>query len=376
MASSGVPTSPTSPPSHIPTSPKPSSSRIPRIPFPELKSKVQLAINARNECYVSVAALILYWEKDNTGAKEDADHLESTFQKFLNITATKVMIPNNHYDHDRFVQIEMGKMRDREFDPIAPARCLFIMAYIGHGEQGDAGGVSELRLCQDLTGGKSVSWQELQRDIREPFIDFLGILDCCAAEFRPTRNTNPRSIQVLAACGPTEEARTRNSRITFTQRLCGELKREAQFKKSSITVDALFDNLRTNISPNTARPQLLTYGGVKPIVLNLRLGTDPSTSHIPRSRPPLQSLHHHLLAKLTLGGQGAGTVREFEQLILTLPAEYKVVLVDAYKTTDSVLILARMSWSTWARLSRVIDIKPIEDIIGNSLVSTSTGAVP
>jgi len=43
-------------------------------------------------------------------------------------------------------------------------------------------------------------------------------------------------------------------------------------------------------------------------------------------------------------------------MILGLPSQSQVKLVDAFKTDRVILILARMLWSTWAQFSTLIQL--------------------
>lgn len=75
--------------------------------------------------------------------------------------------------------------------------------------------------------------------------------------------------------------------------------------------------------------------------------------------------------KLTLPGSGNTNFEQFNKLIIDLPAPYNVILMDAYQTDRSVLVLAKMSWSTWACLSMVFEFHPIGVAIGPSLLGTA-----
>ena len=85
-------------------------------------------------------------------------------------------------------------------------------------------------------------------------------------------------MQVLAACGPGEEARSQSQRITFTQHFCGEVKHAYGHKQQSISVKRIFQNLRKTTARFSPSLKFCTLGGVRPIVIPMQ---KLSASNIP-----------------------------------------------------------------------------------------------
>lgn len=316
-----------------------------------------------------------YWEGDDTGAEEDVTRLEKTLQGLFGITTQRLKIPKSEPVPHMSVSQSIAEAVKNDHGPIKLTQTLFIFAYIGHATVDNSGGKSKLVFVAGT--GQRIRWNDIKSMVNEPHVDFLAILDCCNAGLKEPRAQLPQTVQVLAGCGPTEESRARKSRITFTQRLCGELDRLQAYKETSITTELLFERLRVTTSPNSPNPRLLQLGGIKPIVLKLNLQRPASPSRLPRPtsgitpKPDAQ----HILVRLTLAGPESQNTAEFQKFVLGLPSPFHIRLVDAFKTDKSVLILARMRWQTWARISTVVDLDPIGVVTGDSLLREAASEV-
>ncbi|KAJ5739037.1 hypothetical protein N7533_011821 [Penicillium manginii] len=346
---------PMSPTPQSPTSPSwVSSVRPSRIPFPQLKERVDLAVKARNDGYAVTTALIVYWEDDDTGAEMDAKYLEKTFKDLLGIVPT--MSP-----------ICLFKI----IPPFTPLDSLFIFAYIGHGNIEIIHEKSQL-VFASRKPGRYIRWNHVQSNIDEHHISTLAILDCCYSGFKGTLDAVAPAIQVFAACAGTEKARARGSNsATFTRRFCGELKFAQNHGESFINTEEMFERLRLNTVLGSPNPRLQQNGGVKPILLNIKKQLPQprpsSPSRIPRPKPPKADAQH-VVVKLTLMGPEAESIAAFQHAMLRLPEPFHVRLIDAFKTDRSSLVIMRMRWQTWARLSTVLELKPMGVITGESLL--------
>ena len=367
MASQGAshaqPGSPTRP-SASPISPTSS-----RIPLPALKASIQAVINTRERGYAKTTAVVAYWKRDNTGAKEDANSLEKTLQDCLGIRTTKVEIDEASPAPRRQVTNAIAATLQTDHAPVSPASTLLIFTYIGHGAVYYHNRHSELWFESQK---RSIRWEEIRDEVLEESVDLFAILDCCSGGLVSFRATIPRTIKVLTACGPNQTARTRDSPVTFTQRVCAELKRCQEFDEGSISVDCLHERLQQATS-SSAKPRIFSLGGVKPIIL--RIPRPSSPSRIPRPSPP-SSEQQHVVVKLVLSGPEAENVKEFQKLLAHLPKPFKVHVIDAYKTTKSALVLLRMTGQTWSRLDTVVELPIIGVAIGESLVQDPQPAVP
>jgi hypothetical protein len=146
---------------------------------------------------------------------------------------------------------------------------LSIFEYVGHASIDTSNG---LRLTS--SSGKKIWWSFLSvRTLHPPSdsegIELFGFLDCCYAG-AATRSNPTRSIQILAACGPKEVARSRAMSITFTQRFCGEVERAQKFHRGKVSIPELFQRLQETKTPGTPNPELSTLSGLAPIVIPLK----------------------------------------------------------------------------------------------------------
>lgn len=74
----------------------------------------------------------------------------------------------------------------------------------------------------------------------------------------------------------------------------------------------------------------------------------------------------HVLVQLSVAGPTEYAFVKFKKNLMGLPPGFKVEVVDTYES-HSVGFILRMSWSTYARLSSVIDLKLIMPLSGPHL---------
>ncbi|KAJ5407706.1 hypothetical protein N7509_001589 [Penicillium cosmopolitanum] len=367
------PTSPTSPTSSV------SSGRLSKIPLPQLKQRIQLAINARTDGYATASAIIVYWEDDDTGAEADAKILESTFKNLLGIEADMWKIPDTELMPTLSLHSKIVNMMMDDHPAENPLQTLFIFAYIGHGDIISVGGKSE-HVFKSLKPGRHIFWSRVRDFMDDTYTSILAILDCCKSGLGGVTNPLAPAVQVLAACLASEQARGRGipRATTFTQRLAGQLDWADKFKETFINTETLFQRLQLTRSQDSPTPVLQQNGGLKPILLNFKkkpAPRSPSPSRIPRPKLPKPDAQH-VLVKLTLTGPEAENIEDFENFIKRLPAPFHVRVVDAFKSSSS-LVIMRMRWETWARLSTVLDLEPIGAINGDSLLrGTASASAP
>jgi hypothetical protein len=332
---------------------------------------VDLAVKARNDGYAVTTALIVYWEDDDTGAEMDAKYLEKTFKDLLGIVPTMWEIPNTLAVPNSTLKSKVANMLVQDHSTVHPLDSLFIFAYIGHGNIEIIHEKSQL-VFASRKPGRYIRWNHVQSNIDEHHISTLAILDCCYSGFKGTLDAVAPAIQVFAACAGTEKARARGSNsATFTRRFCGELKFAQNHGESFINTEEMFERLRLNTVLGSPNPRLQQNGGVKPILLNIKKQLPQprpsSPSRIPRPKPPKADAQH-VVVKLTLMGPEAESIAAFQHAMLRLPEPFHVRLIDAFKTDRSSLVIMRMRWQTWARLSTVLELKPMGVITGESLL--------
>lgn len=349
----------------LPTSPTSS-----KIPLPQLKSVLQKVVQARGHVYCAKTALAFYWEDDNTSAKDDVNLLEKTFKDCWGIETTRLELRRDDAMPGFTVTNEFDKMVMDSHIGYGNRQSLVIFAYVGHASVDITRG---LRL--ESKSGNHIWWRFLKERVFSQCLEFekidrFGFLDCCYAGVT-TRCRTEQTIQILAACGPEETARSRNMPITFTQRFCGHVRYAQSHHQDTISIAALFQELQQKKSSSTPNPQLGIVGGINPIVIPIK--KPPNSGPSPTSRLPIPSPRpdpneQHVVVKLTLAGSEKEVTKEFREVIATLPAPFKVQIVDAFRTVHSALVFMRMTWGTWARFSTVLELEPIDVIIGPSLV--------
>ncbi|KAJ5098845.1 hypothetical protein N7532_005846 [Penicillium argentinense] len=372
--SSSLPIRPasTSPTPTSPTSPTPAGSPVKasRIPLPELREALENTIRQREIGYACITAMILLWSDDDTGANKDANRLQKTLLDVFSISAEILEVDStvnpsviaNNFISNKFVNVHIAHN---------PDQTLMIFAYIGHA---DIVWNKELRKSQlvftSTKSDKVIEWEKLRHTLMDEYVDIFGILDCCFSGLKVPPTGLKQTTQILAACGPNERARSRQSRVTLTQRLCGKIERVAKYSETAIRPDVLFEQLRAHTTRDSPTPRIIQYGGTRPIVLriNPHKAQATSPSRIPRPVPPNRTEQQNVVVKLILTGPEENAITEFLKMINELPEPFKIKLIDAFKTDRSVLVLARMTWQTWASLSTALVIPPIGVAIGESLI--------
>lgn len=102
---------------------------------------------------------------------------------------------------------------------------------------------------------------------------------------------------------------------------------------------------------------------MKPLVLVTK-NKHPS----PIKPTPLES--QSVLMELSVSGDSNDEILAgFQEIVKNLPPNFRVSIVDAYKSS-SVLFILRGSWETFLRFSNVIDLRFIGEVTGPSLPTT------
>ncbi|KAJ5152749.1 uncharacterized protein N7482_009227 [Penicillium canariense] len=357
-----------------PSSPPPSgSSRIPvprkkRYPLPTLKADIQKVVDARGSTYTTISALLVMWEADDTDAASDVSSMSALLTDQFGITPTICKLGRSDRTPAWTLAGEIHSLLQKNHTPTAAeAKSLFIIYYVGHATHNISNG---LVFCS--SGGKDLPWDAIHlelfaKDAKLQHVDSLAILDCCYAG--SARAVSTRSMQILAAAGPTEQARSRTSGASFTARFGGAVRSLKAQGMHIITIAAIWAEVeRQKPNPNTPTSQLSVLGGSYPISLPFKKGRVMS----PTSRIPIAARSNirdrHILVSLTLDGRHKDATKEFTDAIQKLPGRLKITLVDAYETDASALILARMSLEVWATFSHHVDFDFVGIIIGPSLV--------
>jgi len=308
------------------------------------------------------------WEADDTNAGSDISSMSALFMDEFGITSTVCKL--GRYDRTPVwtVSSEIRSLLKKNHTPTAAdAKSLFIFYYAGHGMYDPSNG-----LVFYSGGVKHLPWDAVRRELFDghpllEHVDSLAILDCCYAG--SARAASTRSMQILAAAGPSEEARSRFWGASFTVRLGAAVRSLRAQGMPIVTIAAIFAEIeRQKPDPTTPTSQLTALGGSHPIALPFKKGMVMSpTSRIPIA-PRSNVRDKHILVSLTIDGRHKDATKGFCDAIQKLPGHLKVTLVDAYETDASALVLARMSLEVWATLSHHFDFDFVGVIIGPSLV--------
>jgi hypothetical protein len=333
-----------------------------------LKADLQKVAADRGKPYAQKIAILVYWENDNTGAKDDTETMRTVLEGFgiksiVQILQTTDTIPG--LSLSIFIRETLLKYHSPN------QNSLFVFYYAGHGTVING----ELSFT---SARKSVQWKIVHAGLFENLddlerVDVLGILDCCFAG-AATRQQISRTTQILAACGSDEAAKARSGRISFTQRLYRAVQ-HFKAQASTMTTADLFQEIQ-RLKPKAApRAVLKTLGGTQPI----RLDFEGAVSSATPSRIPIHArdIHEeHVLVKLTLHGERRHFPEAFTNAIRDLPRNMQVEVTDAYETDQSVFLIMGMSWGAWALWTMVADLDFIGVTIGPSLIHKGLVEVP
>ncbi|KAJ6172189.1 hypothetical protein N7470_001256 [Penicillium chermesinum] len=313
-----------------------------RYPLPDLKAHLQKVVDARGTQYAAVSAFLLSWEKDNTDAASDIRSMSALLQDEFGITSKLCMVPESDRTPGWTLRAALANATGKLTPTSGDKKSLFIFYYVGHGYVDRSRG---LLFASGAANSKEIPWDTVRNsvflnDSSIDHIDALGILDCCYAG--SARAGSTRSMQVLAACGPNQQARSRTGGASFTVRL--------------------------GVARASPVMPFISPGWLTPIALAFVKKRTSTASRIPVATR-VTDRDKNVLVSLTLSGQHKEATKEFQRIIQNLPGHLGVTLVDAYETDASALVLARMSLEVWARLSHHLDLDYIGVIIGPSLSS-------
>lgn len=341
-----------------------------RHALPKLKEQLQAAVSARGAAYHNKHVVIFFFEDDDTDAEKDADTLNNCFQDVFGLHPLVVKLDQSDRTPSLTVTNAIVGTICKDPPSLHPLPTLLILAYVGHGVIDP--GTRLLKLVSGR-GRQSIQWKYL-RDLflydsqYTENVDSFAILDCCHAA--AARIKGSRASHVLAACGPTETSRSRAAQfVSFTMRFARAARNLYRTDKPFATTESLFDEIQRQKPSNAPSARLVHLGGVKPIAIpfkerssaSIQLGLQQlSLSQTPRTT-------QSVLVELSVSGTPTQILQQMKDTLGSLPAEFRVTIVDAYESNSAMLIL-RMSWYTYARLSSAVDFHYIGPVVGPSLL--------
>lgn len=343
----------------------------PHKSLPDLKSELAKAVSAaRGTAYAQRELFIFYFEADDTGADADAETLKICFEDVFGFSSiTTMRIPAEDRMPAFSITRTLTGICSKIDSPENQRPSLLVIAYIGHASLEP--GAEHPRLASGH-GSQNVQWGFIHNryfPLDNFNIDTLGYLDCCSPV--AIRIIKARTSQVIAACGPNENARPRTEGfVSFTQRFSRAARQLRNKSLPYTTTDSLMEELHRELPPNAPAPTLKVLGGVNPIALafkdrSVSAASDLDLLSLPAPTPTLRNV----LIELSLPGEPDKVFEEFKATLVSLPSQFGVTIVDAYAST-SVLFLLRMNWSTYYRLSATMDLHVIGAIDGPSLLTS------
>ncbi|CAG8897742.1 unnamed protein product [Penicillium egyptiacum] len=386
---------PTSPTASSPRSRETSPSKIPvrvnstKVAVPELKAALERAVRARGTHYSNILAFSVYWDDDNTLAKEDNQTFIAMMRDIFDVPCETFVLqsksPIPAWDLNlQLIQGIKAKIKNQK-----PS--LLVFSYIGHGVINNLDGLS----FSSRKGNKLVSWSTVQSELTPHGLpmDLFAILDCCHSGNAST--SSPNSTHVLAACGAPLWARSRTSGISFTQRVARAIRHIFNSGKVSISTEEIFHAVQKETPAGAYMPRFSSHSGVKPIILPFKVaatsGSGISSSgasssgrksspmpSLPSRTPPLtpHNRETQVLVMLILEGKATEVVREFQNVIETMPGKFQIKITEAFETNASAGVFVRMTWEAFARLLSTVNMEPLLPIVGPSLVSAQLREVP
>ncbi|KAF5857544.1 hypothetical protein ETB97_005647 [Aspergillus alliaceus] len=336
-------------------------------PLPDLEARLKKVVESRGAPHYATRAVIFYFENDDTGAKHDATTLSNCLEDVFDITTTVFPIQRSETWPAARLRQRIQNACSSINSPYPQLRSLIIIAYIGHGvlEHG-----SSLKFMS-ADGKQNIQWRFLSsaffaEDDAAAGFDTLGILDCCYAG--ATRSMSNRVADVLSACDATGTARSRNAKyITFTQRLAAAA-RSLRDLQPYVTVDDLLQRIQETKTPEAPNAKLTHLGlSPQPIALPFKIKSSAFQPPIQRNIASGVPSFKNVLVKLSVAAPPQETLEKFTMFIQTLPSEFNITVEQAYESTSTLLLLS-MTWSTFSRLSTMIDLILIGPILGPALI--------
>nr|OQO25776.1 hypothetical protein B0A51_05986 [Rachicladosporium sp. CCFEE 5018] len=186
------------------------------------KGVSRLEFPRRQHRYSSVYVLMISWEYDDLGTREEIARLGKVFRSMYNYETHHFQIPcvdDPHYDLEReLIRVKLDHGR-------TPGS-LLIIYYGGHGEATNGSRNCIWKAWQsrpegapDLPTSPEVDWTKYQDRVMDAKADVLFILDCCYAG-STVHGFHAGRRELLLASGAHQTASNDN---TFTQALINEL---------------------------------------------------------------------------------------------------------------------------------------------------------
>jgi hypothetical protein len=339
--------------------------------LPDVRAALEAAVNARGTAYHCKKAFVFYFELDNTSAEDDVRTLSYCFEDVFDIQPTVVKLEAT----DRFPGCTLAKTVNSTLENMEsyrnPLPSLLILAYVGHGTLDTTTGMLKLVAGP---GRQNIQWSQVHssffsQNILTTNVDTLGILDCCYSG--STRETTERACQILSACGAAETTRSRSGgAASFSRRFYRAARNLKANDRPFATVEDLVVEINREKSSSSSPDAQLTYhGGARPIAIPFK---GASSAYVQQALQNLSLVSpaattQSVLVELSIAGSPAQILEEFKDVIASLPAQFRVEIVDAYEST-SILFLLRMSQPAHLRLSSTLDFRFIGRIHGASLI--------
>jgi hypothetical protein len=358
------------------------------VAVPELKAALERAVRARGTHYSNILAFSVYWDDDNTLAKEDNQTFIAMMRDMFDVPCETFVLQSKSPIPEWDLNLQLIKAVKAKLKNQKPS--LLVFSYAGHGVINN---LDELYFSS-RNRKKLVSWSTVQSGLTPHGLamDLCAILDCCHSGSAIT--SSPNSTHVLAACGEPVWARSRTSGISFTQRVARAILPIFNSGQVSISTEEIFHAVQKETPAGAYMSRFSSHSGAKPIILPFKVaatsGSGISSSGASLSdlksspRPSLPSslpLRPHnretqVLIMLTLEGKATEVVRGFQKVIETMPAKFQIKITDAFETNASAGVFVRMTWEAFARLLSTVNMEPLLLIIGPSLVGAQLREVP
>ncbi|KAI8930877.1 hypothetical protein NX059_011894 [Plenodomus lindquistii] len=200
----------------------------------------ELAKSARLSTYTRVQVLVLYWQGEVEGFKDEGLQLGEFFGKSFNYAVEYFEIPRSESYLRLHHFITQKSLALSEYLNEGRGMSLLIIHYGGHGDRNDRKHEGEEKRAvwaSDAEGTKTLPWYKIQDDLNDLDIELFLILDCCFAAQAGRADSRPLGKAEFLAAAAMGSVTPRPGEKSFTVALIKEAARSLREDGFVIIID-------------------------------------------------------------------------------------------------------------------------------------------